>query len=1126
MADTLQIRCKIGGTDYGQAGQNILLPGFRLTAGNLQRIGDADLPLEGASGYDADIRNQQYVELYLYNVTQNRVPARGKLFAGWVAARETGQNPGTLEKVWHLPCQDLNLLWDTLVAKAAWTQGIHLAADTFAAQIAALFAVFATGAATHSVDAGTHVLNLTGSVVLPPVDFTGPDLRDMIGVIFANARKVNPLLRPTASITPDPTIGGVGDDSFGSPVLWVWDLASPPSPTIYYTTGTPDLVTHFPILPDQPVFRRLESPRFANWGQAIDAAGQVYTSSDTTSQGIYPGNPYDPDGVWKRAAYRDTQNTGPVANATGTASVAGGAVTGVAMGLNGSGYPQAPSVVFTGGGGSGAAAQANMGGAVRLVTVTNQGSGYTSAPGVGFSGGGGSGATATATLDGSGHVTAITITNGGTGYTSAPTVAFSGGGGSGAAATATIGGSVLSVTMLAGGTGYASAPTVTFADAVQQALDGQVARVSEAREVIPILVDTPTLPGTYAGLTLSVEAGIVDTPYLVDTLTADFTHPTRPLYLLECGARRRRIGETDADDVYAPPILGARLNAPGNFAETNAFDPYVGNTLVTYTFTAPTPPPGVQIDHYDLHVYVDSRWWVTRFPGMAPGQVQNAVNPGSAIQAYLVAVGSDGRESWPTPTLSFTAAAAYSPDAPHSLTLGNWGINPDNGKGWALIGFTAGGTTHGPHDRYEVHISGGGHTYDQQFLGTVGDWYIDGLTSGVTYSVSARAMSLPGWYGPYNTDPPLSESPLSVPILPRGGPAPTAGGGAPQVDALLWPFLQTAGTGTVITDGSDPYDGADAYKLVSTGTDTQTLTGVRFATQAGQVWVVRQASKKSGGSPTVTGSVEWDDGSDTWALTASTLTITAPTTTWPAGYTEQQVTAPSGAKFGRLKYSVAFAAALTVLLSAPAPTQAQTPSNLYLGTSGAQPIIIRDQTDGSAQASLYAAGSANLIIEGANSGRAILDFRTYGAATELQLNDSGTSLMQVSNTNIQLTTSGTGKTLIVGKAEVQSGPLSLDRPPTLPWRSITGTYTLAQTDYGARLSGGSNYTVTLPAANSVPEGRGYLLIRTSAAGLTTYTVAAAGSDTIEGAATKTLTAQYQKLWLISDGSATWFSLAV
>ncbi|MGD9691869.1 MAG: DUF2589 domain-containing protein [Phycisphaerales bacterium] len=71
-----------------------------------------------------------------------------------------------------------------------------------------------------------------------------------------------------------------------------------------------------------------------------------------------------------------------------------------------------------------------------VVSPGGGGSGYTSAPTVGFSGGGGTGAAATAIVT-NGAVTAITLDNAGSGYTSAPTVTFSGGNGSGATATAT-----------------------------------------------------------------------------------------------------------------------------------------------------------------------------------------------------------------------------------------------------------------------------------------------------------------------------------------------------------------------------------------------------------------------------------------------------------------------------------------------------------------------------------------------------------------------------------------------------------------------------------------------------------------------------------------------------------------
>lgn len=78
------------------------------------------------------------------------------------------------------------------------------------------------------------------------------------------------------------------------------------------------------------------------------------------------------------------------------------------------------------------------GGIVGSITVGNGGSNYTTAPTVTFTGGAGTGAAAFATVSG-GAVTSVTITSPGSGYTANPTIGFSGGGGTGAVATATIG---------------------------------------------------------------------------------------------------------------------------------------------------------------------------------------------------------------------------------------------------------------------------------------------------------------------------------------------------------------------------------------------------------------------------------------------------------------------------------------------------------------------------------------------------------------------------------------------------------------------------------------------------------------------------------------------------------------
>lgn len=116
--------------------------------------------------------------------------------------------------------------------------------------------------------------------------------------------------------------------------------------------------------------------------------------------------------------------------AAGTAILTSGSVTSVNITNPGSGYlvTDKPQIVFTG---------AATAGIVTSANIVNGGTGYTSAPTVTFSGGGGTAAAGTAVLL-AGSVSSITITNGGSGYTSAPTIAFSGGAGSGAVATANV----------------------------------------------------------------------------------------------------------------------------------------------------------------------------------------------------------------------------------------------------------------------------------------------------------------------------------------------------------------------------------------------------------------------------------------------------------------------------------------------------------------------------------------------------------------------------------------------------------------------------------------------------------------------------------------------------------------
>ncbi|MDR6954120.1 phage tail sheath protein FI [Ancylobacter sp. 3268] len=113
----------------------------------------------------------------------------------------------------------------------------------------------------------------------------------------------------------------------------------------------------------------------------------------------------------------------------------------ITLGAGGTGYTVAPTVVIEApptGGVQATATATVAAGAVTGITVTNPGSGYINPPAVSFSGAG-TGAVATAVL--SGRLTGIVLTKNGYGYAAAPTVVIGApaAGGTQATATATLG---------------------------------------------------------------------------------------------------------------------------------------------------------------------------------------------------------------------------------------------------------------------------------------------------------------------------------------------------------------------------------------------------------------------------------------------------------------------------------------------------------------------------------------------------------------------------------------------------------------------------------------------------------------------------------------------------------------
>jgi hypothetical protein len=167
--------------------------------------------------------------------------------------------------------------------------------------------------------------------------------------------------------------------------------------------------------------------------------------------------------------YTSDPTVTPSAGASVWQSVTGGAVSTVVTVTNGgTNYVYPPIVTFTtpnaaGGTGTALGIQATgfatiSGGAVTAITVTDQGAGYPAVPTISLindprdSTGGN--ASAVATLTGTNTVTALIVTDHGNPLTAVPTLSITGGGGASAAATAIMCWALTGVTATTTGSGY------------------------------------------------------------------------------------------------------------------------------------------------------------------------------------------------------------------------------------------------------------------------------------------------------------------------------------------------------------------------------------------------------------------------------------------------------------------------------------------------------------------------------------------------------------------------------------------------------------------------------------------------------------------------------------------------
>jgi len=244
---------------------------------------------------------------------------------------------------------------------------------------------------------------------------------------------------------------------------------------------------------------------------------------------------------------------------------------------------------------------------VAAVTITSGGSGYSTAPTVSFSGGGGSGVAATATIS-SGIVTGIMITNQGSGFTSAPTVTLTGGGGTGATATATNTGATraLSTVNLDAG---ATARVQIFVGGY----DGTYSTPVVVSKVTVTPADGPTVVKTIE-VTLKFNGPFIDGVVAKNGLTWN-GHPTAdswnsnpansPTGPWSTYASSTHNANTTVADLTGAVSLGAQglvngtlaLGSAATYNNTGTVTGTISHNL-DFDFTMPAYPATTNLDHY------------------------------------------------------------------------------------------------------------------------------------------------------------------------------------------------------------------------------------------------------------------------------------------------------------------------------------------------------------------------------------------------------------------------------------------------------------------------------------------------------------------------------------------------
>lgn len=329
--------------------------------------------------------------------------------------------------------------------------------------------------------------------------------------------------------------------------------------------------------------------------------------------------------------------------AAGSPGPGQGCVLSITVTNGGSGYSVAPSVQVAAPTGCNnrfnrhsfcttATASATISGSVVGVAITSPGSNYATTPSVVFSGGGGNGAAATATVTTNTGVTGIAIGNSGNGYLWAPPVSVAPPS-SGTAATATVSSMAVSnVTVTnVGQYGY-QAPSVTINDATGSGA-GIAATVDYTQENGAVTGLTIATGGSgYTAPTLTIDAPIscaigADCTSVTATATATVTNGVITGVQLTGGG----------SGYGSPPSLA--ISTPDNNGGTQAVGSVTSMSVTGITQTAAgagyVPPPAVSLSG-----------------GGGSGATASATVTGTAVSAVTVSAGGSGYTS--APSVTFT----------------------------------------------------------------------------------------------------------------------------------------------------------------------------------------------------------------------------------------------------------------------------------------------------------------------------------------------------------------------------------------------------------------------------------------------------------------------------------------